>query len=254
MNPPPVEDVAFSPDGSRIASSTGIALTTTAVTPAVVEVWDVETGQTVAQHLPEGLPGQIEQVAPRLAWLSDEEVLSGGSSGEVRVWDAATGQESDDSYDEGAGEFVIDLAVSADGDRVLSIGASGTARVWDAGSGDTIATHTNRTVNHGAISADGRLVATAGSDGVIEVWDSTSGDVLARYEQPDPPAILGFDPGGGGEFVAMTFSGRRLEIVVPRRFECEQCGDLDGLVAYAQDRVTRELTDEERERFLNLDT
>ncbi len=249
-DPPPVEDFAFSPDGTRIASSTGFAQSAAGITPGFVEVWDVESGQPVAQIVPEGRPGQLEQVAPRLAWLDDETILTGGSSGEVHVWDAASGQESDDSYDEGAGEFVVDISVSADGDRVLSISQSGTARVWEAGSGDTLGTRTNRTTDQGAINGDGGLVATAGSDGAIEVWDAGSGEVLARYEQPDPPALLGFEPDGGSAFAAMTFSGRRLELVVPRRFECEQCGDLDDLVAFARDRVTREMTDEERERYL----
>ncbi len=251
VDPPPVEDFAFSPDGTRIASSTGIVQSPAGITPAYVEVWDVESGQPVAQIVPEGLPGQFEQVAPRLAWLDDETILTGGSSGEVHVWDAATGQVSGDSYDEGAGEFVIDISVSADGERVLSIGLSGTARVWEAGSGDTLATHTIRTMEHGALSADGGLVVTSGTDGAIELWDGSSGDVLARYEQPGSPALLGFDPAGGAAFAAMTLSGRQLEVVVPRRFECTQCGDLDDLVAYAEDRVTRELTDEERQRFLD---
>ncbi|HYF46729.1 MAG TPA: WD40 repeat domain-containing protein, partial [Acidimicrobiales bacterium] len=250
VEPPPVDDLAFSPDGSRVASSTPIAFSATATTPALVEVWDVESGQTVAQIVPPGVEGQFEQVAPRVAWRGDDELLTGGSSGEVHVWDPASGQPSGDPYDDGAGEVVIDLAVSEDEERVLAVVASGTGRVWDARSGDLLGTHTNRTVSQGAISADGRLVATAGSDGAVEVWQAEDGEVLARYEHPDPPALLGFEPGGGAAFTVLAFSGRRLEVVTPRRFDCEQCGGPEDLVAHARDRVTRELTDEERRQFL----
>jgi WD40 repeat protein len=251
VSPPLVEDLGFSPDGTRVASSTGIAGSVADPTPARTEVWDVESGETVAQVRAHGPDGTAEQVASRLAWLGDDGLLTGGSSGEVEVWDAATGEASGDPYDEGAGEFVVDLAVSDDGERVLSISQSGTARVWEADSGDTLATHTNRPVNQGALSPDGSLVVTGGTDGALEVWDGTSGDVLARYEQPDQPSILGFDPDEAATFLVTAYSGRRLDVVTPRQFSCEQCGGVDDLVAYAEDRVTRDLTDEERERFLS---
>jgi WD40 repeat protein len=247
---PPVEDLEFSPDGTRVASSTGLVQTSTAITPSAVQVWDVENGETVAQYLPEGLRGQFEQAAHRLAWLNDERVLSGRTSGEVHVWDSATGQEAESAYDGGEGDVIADLVVSADGERALTVGSSGTTRVWDTESGDTVSTHANRNTTRGGLSADGSLVATAGLDGVVEVWNSGTGDVLARYEFIDPPTLLGFDPGGGTGFFLMTLTGRHFELVEPRQVGCQQCGDLDDLIAYAEDSVTRELTDEERDRFL----
>jgi WD40 repeat protein len=249
-DPLPVEDLAFSPDGTRVASSTGLAQTATAITPPAIQVWDAASGQTVAQYVPEGVQGQFEQFAQVLAWVDDEQIISGRTSGVVRVWDAATGLEGGDAYDGGEGEFVADVAVSADGERAVSVSRSGVARVWDVGSGDTLSTHTNRTAGQARLNADGSLVATAGSDGVIEVWDAESGQVLVRYELIDPPALLGFDPEEDTRFFAMTFTGRQLEFVEARQFDCRQCGELDDLIAYAEDRVTRELTDEERDRFL----
>jgi WD40 repeat protein len=252
VDPPEVDELAFSPDGDRVASATGPAFSTgaTVITPTVVQVWDVQSGATTAQYIPQVAPGQVDPVSQQVAWLDGDRILSGRSTGEVHIWDAATGVDSGRAYDDGAGDVVVDIQVSQDGDRVVSIGSSGTSRVWDPESRETIAVHTNRTAQASQISRDGELVVTAGSDGTLEVWDAETGDTLARYELSDPPELTGFDPAGSHEFTVLTLTGRQLELIEPRRFACESCGDLDDLIAYAEERVTRELTDEERDRFL----
>ena len=75
--------MAFSPDGKRLASASGIG---------TVKVWDAATGQetlTLKGHTERRLGG-----CPSVAFSPDGKRLASGSvDGTVKVWDAATGQE-----------------------------------------------------------------------------------------------------------------------------------------------------------------
>ncbi len=103
------------------------------------------------------------------------------ASGEVKVWDATSGQES--LTLKWNTKYVRSVAFSADGNRLASASDDGTVKVWDATSGQetlTLKGHTN-TVWSVAFSPDGNRLASASNDQTIRVWDATS-------VQP-PPAL-----------------------------------------------------------------
>jgi len=86
---------------------------------------------------------------------------------------------------------------------------------------------------------DGALVATAGTDETVSFWDTASGSLLGSV--PGVAELMGFEEDGS------------LLVAGPdgaRRATCEQCVGLDELLTLARERVTRELTAEERATYL----
>jgi tetratricopeptide (TPR) repeat protein len=108
--------MAFSPDGTHLASSGG---------GDTVRVWDLTTGREALAL--KGHAGQVNSVA----FSPDgSRLASGGDDGTVRVWDAAAGREV--LTLKGHTYGVLSVAFSPDGRRLASASHDGTVRVWDA--------------------------------------------------------------------------------------------------------------------------
>jgi WD40 repeat protein len=111
--------VAFSPDGSRIASGGGIFDET-------VRVWDTATGECQAT-----LEGHSTEVRSVAFSPDGTRIASGGGLGDhtVRVWDAATGECV--ATLGGHSSAVESVAFSPDGSRIASGSEDTTVRVWN---------------------------------------------------------------------------------------------------------------------------
>jgi WD40 repeat protein/serine/threonine protein kinase len=111
-----------------------------------------------------------------------KQVISGagriGQPGEVKVWDATTGQNLLTLT--GHSDQVSSVAISADGSRIVSASLDRTVRVWDA-EGHHLRTLEGHTLGvfSVAISADGKRIASGDGDfekpGEIKVWDAETG-------------------------------------------------------------------------------
>ena len=163
-----VWDVAWSPDGRRVAVSRSIG------TGSDLRVWDARTGQ--GERV---LTGHKEQVYA-VAWSPDSKRLASASQdGNARLWDPDTGA----SVLALAGHAgpVQAVAWSLDGARLATGGQDQTARIWDARTGRMTAVlngHGGR-VNAVAWRPDDSRLATASDDRTVRLWDPATGKPLA---------------------------------------------------------------------------
>ena len=123
--------VAFSPDGLRIAS---------AGSDKTVKLWDAATGEEI-----HALKGH-EHLVPSVVFTPDGKRIVAGDGhnlhlllgdlldsdypGELKVWDAATGQET--LTLKGHSAPIICLAISKDGTQIASASFDGTIKLWYA--------------------------------------------------------------------------------------------------------------------------
>ncbi|HLJ95396.1 MAG TPA: protein kinase [Gemmataceae bacterium] len=146
-------NVAFSPDGKRLARATG-----------EVRVWDAQTGQELLSLKDTGR-------ALSVVFSSDGKCLATAGD-EVKLWDAQTGQELQKikglTNDTDAFHSVV---FSPDGKR-LATGAWDTIKVWDAQTGQELLTLKGGGVSV-AFSLDGKRLAGSGPDGTVKIWDAT---------------------------------------------------------------------------------
>ena len=177
-----VMGVAFSPDGTRLA---------TASWDSTARIWNARTGQFLLEF--KGHTRELSSVAfspdgTRLATASYD--------GTARLWDARTGQFLLES--KGHTGFVYGVAFSPDGTRLATAG-NNAARLWDARTGRFLlefAGHTD--VVYGvAFSPDGKRLATASADRTARLWDARTGQFLfACQGHTGPVSSVAFSPDG----------------------------------------------------------
>jgi WD40 repeat protein/tetratricopeptide (TPR) repeat protein/tRNA A-37 threonylcarbamoyl transferase component Bud32 len=179
-----VFDVAFSPDGRRIASCGGHS-------PGEVKISDSVTGQVVLT-----LRGHAELAHGVAFSLDGRRLASWGAQTpdqvEVKVWDAVTGKELH-TLSGHPGE-IRSVAFSPDGRRLASCGnqvpRQGEVKVWDLATGreertlQVIATRL-------AFSSDGRRLATLGQS--VTIWDAATGQEEKTVNSSPISLITGTD-------------------------------------------------------------
>jgi hypothetical protein len=98
-------------------------------------------------------------------------------------------------------------------------------------------------------NSDGSLLATHGGDG-DQVWDVASRQSLISL--PDSPTLTNVAFGRDGRTIVSLSSFPDPSRTSDRlTFPCDVCGGFSSLLALAQRRVSRKLTDAERAQFLH---
>jgi WD40 repeat protein len=156
-----VSCVAFSPDGSRLASASF---------DKTVRVWDLSTRQPALT-----LTGHTDFVYA-VAWdPKGQWIASASKDRTVKVVDAKTGQTR--LTLSGMEQDVLAVAASADGSQVISSGYDSRLFWWNATTGE----RTRRMSGHElavqeiCVSHDGKLVASAGADKAVRLWNAANG-------------------------------------------------------------------------------
>ncbi|KAL0947881.1 hypothetical protein HGRIS_010516 [Hohenbuehelia grisea] len=170
-----VTSVAFSPNGTRIASGSA---------DKTIRVWDASTGDLTMQPF-EGHSAGVRAVA-----FSPDgtRIASGSADKTIRVWDASTGDLTMQPF-EGHSARVRAVAFSPDGTRIASGSDDKTIRVWDASTGDlTMQPFEGHSdwVSAVAFSPDGTRIASGSDDKTIRVWDASTGDLTIQSSEGHP--------------------------------------------------------------------
>jgi hypothetical protein len=76
------------------------------------------------------------------------------------------------------------------------------------------------------------------------VWDASAGTELMRMYVPGAAERAAFNP-AGDQVVTAGMAGSA------QVFACAVCGSIDDVAKIAGERVTRELTTEERQKYLH---
>jgi len=211
-----VNGVAFSPDGTRVASVSGTFEFDEPSLTGDLVVRDVASGQEILGHrgVPSGFRG--------LAFSPDGRWIAAGNASDLVIWDAATGTEQLRLADPGDPKLtLLSLAYSPDGRRIIAGYGSadytmviGHARLWDAGTGEElggkIPGHPGRGILGVAFSPDGREVAVA-SGALVEVWGlDTRNRVLSFRGHTGYVRAVAFSP--DGRYLATGGAGQTVRL------------------------------------------
>ncbi len=169
-----VNSVAWSPDGQRLASCSE---------DKTLKVWVARTGQVLLT-----LKGHTNPVTS-VAWSPDgkrivsasgdpnADPLGEHSGGEVKVWEARTGQELLNLKHT---HWVSSVAWSPDGQRLARASADKTVKVWEARTGQELLILKGHTKGVQSVtwSSDGQRLASGSDDGTVKIWEARTGQEL----------------------------------------------------------------------------
>ena len=233
------DSLAWSPDGRRLAMPSR---------DGSVRTWDADTGTAIAL-----LPGHGD-ATPIVNWAPDSSrVITTTTEAECRIWDSFTG------------EMLTRLGGAAPcgwygawwlgSERVLTLAArmvphraDADLGVWDVASGSLLLRlgSDREPVRLAARSADGTRFVTVARDRLGRLWDAASGRQVAAWA-----TLLSEDLQAEAWSADLREAAFHLGDGTIRFWDMSV--DVDTILGWAAQRVTRELTNAERQQFGLLD-
>jgi WD40 repeat protein/beta-lactamase regulating signal transducer with metallopeptidase domain len=194
-----VHGVAFSPDGSLIATAGGDDNT--------VRIWNASTGQE--RFTLKGHKGTVYHVA----FSPDGQTLASASYDKTaRLWDVTTGLEL--KVLKGHRASVRSVAWAPDGKTLATGSGDKTVKLWNVAKGEAKATLKGHegAVRSVAFHPKGTIVASGGEDGMARLWDVASAKQVGSAQSNSPPTPDGAQP-QRNYVTAVAFSPRGRTLV-----------------------------------------
>ena len=182
-----VRDVAWSPDGERLAVASG----------KVATVLD-RSGREVSET-----PSQVDFLTSIAFDPGGDLIVTSSRDGVARVWHAGSGRSLAELR--GHTDEVVDAAFTAEGREVVTLSLDGTVRSWEVVEGRVIR-HADWVLD-AAFSPDGRSIATASVNGGMRVTPVSAGrpSAIAGILPMQTANAVVFDPTGR----SVAFAGAR---------------------------------------------
>jgi WD40 repeat protein len=225
-----VRGVAFNVIGSLVL---------TAYADGTVGVWNAQTGEYIQRF-----QASKEGVNSAVFSPDGKFILTASDDKTVQLWDTGNFtfvRKVGDSYP----EAVRDAEYSRDG-KLIVVASGKAAWIFDAETGamkHKFQDHAGQ-VNSASLSPDSQLVVTASADTTARVWNAQTGENIATLRDHTGPVIKAlFSPDGQRLFTASDDYTVR---VYPR----EAFAPFDEILALIPQRVTRQLTQQEKDNFL----
>lgn len=160
--PRPVRAVAFSSDGTLVATASGDGTAT---------LFACRSNHLTRRVTLTGHSGSVNGVA--VSGGNHTRIVTGSSDHTAKIWNVNGAQIVTLAGHSGR---VNGVAFSGDGARVATASQDGTAKIWDGVTGALIVTLAGHSgpVNGVAFSGSGTRVATASDDGTARVWCATA--------------------------------------------------------------------------------
>lgn len=218
---PVLDSMAFSPDGKQVALGIG-------GTP--VQMWDTNTW-TMERDFDAG--GSLSYSTDGLAVLT---AIQGDTA--VKLWDAATGEQTREYAGQSGG--VDSAALSPDGKSILIAKRNGSALLLDTATGEQMLSFDGfkGVVNVVAFSPDGQYGLVGSADKSAKIFNLTTGAEVRHFTNDNYVASAAFSPDGSAVLIGSVDSNVRLWPTT-----------IEGTIALACSKITRDFTPEERSQY-----
>jgi predicted NACHT family NTPase len=225
-----INSIVFSPDGQFVLTGSD---------DETARLWETESGNEVREF-----SGHTKGVKSVAFSPDGQFILTGSDDLTARLWDAASGEEIRQFA--GHTDEIKSVAFSPDGKYVLTGSDDKTARLWGVATGEEIRQFTGHAnqVKSVAFSPDGIYVLTGSDDTTVRLWDAATGqEIRSLTAHTAPVRSVAFSPDGKYVLSGSVDKTARLWDT-----------DYQAMMQFACAHLVRNLTDEERLRYLISDT
>lgn len=165
-----VNAVAYSPDGTRIASGSN---------DGTVRIWNATKGHII--YTCDSHSARVNSVT----WSpSGNHIAFGSNDQTVQIWNASTAHRTSlFSVHSSPWVWVYAVASSPDGSRIAMGSKDNTVQIWNVSSGSKIFTYSNhsRPVTTVAWSPNNMSIASGSDDKTVQVWQVNNGSKITTY-------------------------------------------------------------------------